>query len=110
MKIKIYDPAMCCPTGLCGPELDSDLVQMSEAVMALEKQGVEVLRFNLAQQPGEFMANGIVSKLLKKDGPESLPVTLVNGDLFKTGDYPTYEELCKAAGVDPMMTRPVLLT
>jgi hypothetical protein len=51
MKIEIYDPAMCCSSGLCGPNIDPVLVKMNDAVMALKKQGVEVERYNLAQQP-----------------------------------------------------------
>ena len=50
MKVEIYDPAMCCSSGMCGPGIDPALVKMNKAVLALQKQGVEVLRFNLAQQ------------------------------------------------------------
>lgn len=109
MKIDIYDPALCCPTGVCGPEIDEELVRMGETVMALQKQGVEVTRFNLAQQPGEFMANQTVAALLMKDGNDVLPITLVNGDVFKAGDYPSYEEICKTFGIEQMITKPVLL-
>ena len=83
---------------------------MNEAVLALEKQGVEVKRHNLARQPGEFMANGIVAGLLQNKGIKILPITLVNGESFRTGGYPSYEELCKALGIEPLKTRPALLT
>lgn len=26
-KIEIFDPAMCCPTGLCGPNINPDLMR-----------------------------------------------------------------------------------
>ncbi len=50
MKVEIYDPALCCSSGLCGPEVDPILVKINDAILALKKQGVEVERFNLVQQ------------------------------------------------------------
>jgi len=102
MKIEIYDPAMCCSSGMCGPAIDPVLLKINEAVLALKKQGVEVARFNLAQQPMEFMNNKKVADLLHKNGKKALPVTFVNGDVFSTGEYPAYEELCIALGIEPM--------
>lgn len=102
MKIEIYDPAMCCSSGLCGPNIDPVLLKMNEAVLTLIKQGIEVARYNLAQQPKEFMANNMVVVLLHKNGKKVLPITLVNGEVFRTGEYPSYEELCRALGIEPM--------
>ena len=28
-KIEVYDPAMCCSTGVCGPEPDEQLARFS---------------------------------------------------------------------------------
>jgi len=110
MKIEIYDPAMCCSSGLCGPSLDPVLVKMNEAVLALQKQGVEVTRFNLAQQPKNFLDNKIVAELLHKNGKTVLPVVIVNGEVFKTGEYPFYEDLCKALNIEPLKQgRPISL-
>ncbi|RJQ53332.1 MAG: arsenical resistance operon transcriptional repressor ArsD [Nitrospiraceae bacterium] len=111
MKIEIYDPAMCCSSGLCGPGIDPVLVKMNEAVLALKKQGVEVERFNLAQQPKEFIANKTVADLLHKNGKKILPVTMINGEVFKTGGYPSYEDLCTASGIEPMKKgKPISVT
>lgn len=108
MKVEIYDPAMCCSSGLCGPSIDPALVKMNETVLALKKQGVEVQRCNLAQQPKEFMANQNIADLLHRNGKKVLPVTIVNGEVFRTGGYPAYEELCKALDIEPMKTgRPI---
>ncbi len=101
MKIEIYDPALCCSSGLCGPTIDPVLVKM-DAALALKKQGVAVERFNIAQQPRAFMENKRVADLLHKNGKKSLPVTIVNGEVFKEGEYPSYEELCNALGIEPM--------
>ncbi len=109
MKVEIYDPAMCCSSGLCGPTLDPVLVKMNDAVLALKKQGIEVERFNLAQQPKAFLDNGEIAELLQKNGKKILPVIVVNGEIFRTGQYPAYEDLCKALGIEPLKTRPIAL-
>ena len=102
MKIEIYDPPMCCSTGLCGPAIDPLLVTMNDAVLALKKQGIEVERYNLLQQTKAFLENKNVADLLHKNGKKVLPITLVNGQVFKKGEYPSYEELCKALSIEPL--------
>lgn len=109
MKIEIYDPAMCCSSGLCGPAIDPVLVKVNDATIALKKQGVEVERYNLAQQPKSFMAHKTVTDLLHKNGKKALPITFVNGELFKSGAYPSYEDLCAALGIEPLKHKPIPL-
>ena len=102
MKIEIYDPPMCCSSGVCGPSIDPGLVKMNDAVLALKKQGVEVERYNISQQPKVFLANKKIADLLRGNGKKILPITLVNSQVFKTGAYPSYEELCKALDIEPL--------
>lgn len=101
MKVEIFDPAMCCPTGICGPAVDPALVRMNDAVMMLQRQSVDVVRFGLAQQTKVFLENKTVADLLQAQGKKALPITLVNGVVFRTGAYPSYEELCAALGIAP---------
>ncbi len=110
MKIDIYDPAMCCSSGLCGPAIDPVLIKVNDAIIALKKQGVEVERYNLAQQPKAYMDNKTVADLLHKNGKKVLPITFVNGNVFKSGSYPSYEDLCQALGIEPLKHRPIPLT
>ena len=110
MKVEIYDPALCCSSGLCGPTLDPVLVRMNDAVMALKKQGIEIERFNLAQQTQAFMTNKTVADLLHKNGKDILPIIIVNGEVFRTSGYPSYEDLCKALGIEPLRQMPMTLT
>lgn len=110
MKIEIYDQPMCCSTGLCGPTIDPVLVKMNDAVLALKKQGVAVERYNLAQQIKAFTANKTIADLLHDNGKKILPITIVNGKLFRTGEYPLYEDLCKELGIEPLKKgRPMTL-
>ena len=43
-KLELYDPAMCCPTGICGVEVDPALVQCNADLLWLAEQGVAVRR------------------------------------------------------------------
>src|SRR5574340_249210 len=109
MKIAIYDPPLCCSSGLCGPTLDPVLVKMNDAVLALQKQGVEVKRFNLSQQLKEVMSNKTVAELIHKNGSTALPITFVNGEVFRTGEYPSYGDLCRALAIEPLKNKPIAL-
>jgi hypothetical protein len=39
-RLDIYDPAMCCSTGVCGPQVDPVLVRFAADVKWLQDQGV----------------------------------------------------------------------
>ncbi len=110
MKVEIYDPAMCCSSGLCGPSIDPVLVRMNDTLLALKKQNIEVERYNLAQQPKAFLENKKVAELLHRGGKAVLPITVVNGDIFRTGEYPSYEDMCKALGIEPLKQKPISLS
>jgi hypothetical protein len=111
LKVEIFDPAMCCSSGLCGPGIDPVLIRVNEAVLTLQKQGIEVTRFNLSQQPKEFMANRKIADLLREKGKKALPVILINGRILKSGEYPSYEGMCKALNIEPLEKgRPMTLT
>ncbi|MEE9928592.1 arsenite efflux transporter metallochaperone ArsD [Microvirgula aerodenitrificans] len=100
MKIAIYDPAMCCSTGVCGIEADQTLVQVSADLDWLGKQpGVEVQRFNLALQPMAFADNATVKGFLERSGQEALPLVLLDGEVVLAGRYPRRAELARWAGV-----------
>jgi Arsenical resistance operon protein ArsD len=102
MKVEIYDPPMCCSSGLCGPSVDPVLIKVNDAILALKKQGVTVERYNPKLQLKEFMANQTAADLLHRNGKTVLPITFVNGEVFKTGEYPSYEDFCKALGIEPL--------
>ena len=93
--IKIYEPPLCCPTGVCGPAPDPALVALQDTIMKLKKDGYVVERIAINQQPMKFMDNAVVKDIITSEGKESLPITLIDGRPFMKGRYPTYEELCK---------------
>ena len=98
-ELKIYDPPMCCPTGICGPNVDRALVEFAGAVKRLAGYGIPVERWNLAQQPKAFIENPLVRDLLAKLGVKGLPFILVNDEIKLSGRYPTAEELFTWFGI-----------
>jgi hypothetical protein len=91
--LQIFDPAMCCSTGVCGPGVDTRLVQFAADVDWLKSQGVIVQRHNLAQNPAAFVENEAVNAALTEKGEAALPLLLVNGKPAATGHYPERNEL-----------------
>jgi len=94
-NIEIYEPPLCCPTGVCGPAPDPDLAAFQDAILKLKKAGPSVERIAINQQPMRFMNNPLVKAILNSEGKGSLPITLIGGKLVLKGRYPNYEELMK---------------
>lgn len=91
-NIQVYDPPMCCSTGVCGNDIDPALVNFSAMLTQLSARGVKVERYNLGQQPMAFVQNAVVKELLDKEGMESLPAIFVDGALHLKGRYLTDDE------------------
>lgn len=91
-KMVIFDPAMCCSTGVCGPSVDKNLLRVSTVLNRLKKKGVNVERYNLSSEPQAFIDNKIVNKLLIDEGTDILPITMLDGEVAKVREYPTNEE------------------
>jgi len=91
-NIEIFEPAMCCSTGLCGVSVDPELLRISTVLNTLKEWGVEVKRYNLTNAPMQFVTNQTVSEFVKLYGADRLPVTVVDGKLAVSGRYPTNEE------------------
>lgn len=97
--LRIYDPPLCCPTGVCGPSVNNDLVQFAGALKKAAAQGIVVERWNLAQQPQAFAENRQVKDDLSKIGHDKLPFIYVNDQLKLSGRYPTAKELFAWLGI-----------
>ena len=98
-KMIIYEPAMCCSTGLCGVGVDPELLRISTVINTLKKSGVTVDRFNLSSNPQEFVTNADVNKMIMDSGVDSLPITVLDGKIVKTGAYPTNREILAWVGL-----------
>jgi hypothetical protein len=93
--VQIFDPAMCCSTGVCGPNVDAQLVQFGADVDWLKSQGIIVQRHNLSHDSAAFVQNEQVRSALTEKGEGALPLMLVNGKVAMTGRYPARAELAR---------------
>ncbi len=92
-SLQVFEPAMCCSTGLCGPDPDAALVQFAADLKALAAEGVAVERFNLAQRPEAFVAQPAVVTAVNTLGTGVLPLIVREGRVVSHGRYPTLAEL-----------------
>jgi len=99
-KLEVFDPAMCCPTGVCGPSVDPALPRFAADLEWLKSKGIEVQRHNLAQEVAVFTSNQVVKTALNTQGTRCLPLVLVEGKVLSEGTYPTREQLAKLTGVE----------
>ncbi|MBL9170296.1 MAG: arsenite efflux transporter metallochaperone ArsD [Verrucomicrobiales bacterium] len=90
--IQVFDPPMCCSTGLCGTVIDPALVSFAALLTELGQKGVKVERYNMGQQPMAFVQNPIVKAMIDQEGTEALPVVLLDGAVYLKGRYLTHEE------------------
>ena len=97
-KLEVFDPAMCCSTGVCGPEVDPALVAFAADLNWVAGQGVAVRRYNLGQEPQDFAANPAVIKEMEA-GMDRLPIIAVDGHIVSTGVYLSREQLAAKLGL-----------
>ena len=97
-KLEVYDPAMCCSTGVCGVEVDPVLAQFSADLKWVEEQGVTVVRHNLGQEPQAFAANPAVVKEMEA-GMDRLPILAIDGHIVTTGMYPSRQQLAQKLSI-----------
>jgi hypothetical protein len=96
--VEVFDPAMCCSTGVCGVDVDPALVQFAADLQWLTEQGVTVSRHNLGQEPQAFAANPAVLKEMEA-GMDRLPIILIDGHIAATGMYPSRMQLAQKLGL-----------
>lgn len=87
-SLEVFDPAMCCSTGVCGPSVDPALVRFAALLQQLQERGVRVQRRNLGQEAAAFAANLAVRALLQEKGAAALPAIFADGALLLQGRYP----------------------
>lgn len=109
-KMQIFEPAMCCSTGLCGVGVDPELLRLSTVLNTLEKSGVKVERFNLSNAPQKFVTNKVVNNYIKDKGVDGLPVAVLDGTIVITGRYPTNDEFTRLLDIQAGLIEDVVKT
>ncbi|ACD53898.1 arsenic resistance operon repressor [Clostridium botulinum] len=98
-KMIIFDPAMCCSTGVCGPSVNPELLRVATVLNNLKNQGIIIERHNLTSNPQIFVTNKIINEILMTKGVQALPIIMVNGKIVKIGGYPSNKEFCKLLNI-----------
>ena len=107
-RIELFEPAMCCQSGVCGPSVDQQLIDIREDLRWARHQGAKVDRHNLSSDPDAFVANPKVTGLMAAFGEQALPALLIDGDIVMHGRYPTRDELAGllAVTIEPVVELP----
>ncbi len=98
-KVEIYEPAMCCSTGVCGPGVDQELLRVATFLNELEGEGRSVIRYNLSSDPMAFVTNQEVNDIIANEGTEALPITVVDGEVRQKGTYPSNANFAEWVGM-----------
>jgi Arsenical resistance operon protein ArsD len=98
--IEIFEEAMCCPTGLCGPSINPDLLRISAVLDTLKRKGIDISRHNLKDEPQLYVSNKKVNDFLMKNGVEGLPITLLDGEIVLSKTYPSTKQLSEWTGIN----------
>ncbi|TVO67125.1 arsenite efflux transporter metallochaperone ArsD [Denitromonas ohlonensis] len=92
-SIQVFDPALCCSSGVCGVDADQALITFAADLEWAAQNGARIDRFNLGQQPLAFAGNATVKSFLDRSGPDALPLILLDGEIAMAGRYPSRAEL-----------------
>ncbi len=95
-EIKVFEPPMCCPSGVCGPAPDRELVDFNVLIKQVEEEGYVVKRFMLTRDAAEFKKEEQVMALVQNEQLEALPITVIKSKIIKKSNYPTYDEIVNA--------------
>lgn len=109
-KVEVFEPALCCATGVCGEDVDQQLVMFSADLDFVASRGGDVTRYNLASEPSTFAENETVRAFLRVAGSGGLPLVLVDGVTAMTGRYPDRNQLASWAGVEGAVVTNLLET
>ncbi len=93
VSVEIFDPPLCCPTGVCGPTVDQTLLDVNEMILTLMAEGVRVERYQMTGNPSAFLNNAEVMCLVREQQMAALPITVVRGQVLKVGEYPSLAEV-----------------
>lgn len=98
-KIEVFEPALCCATGVCGEDVDQQLVTFSADLDFIRSHGGDITRYNLASEAQAFADNDAAKAFLHVSGSAGLPLILVDGVTAMTGRYPDRAQLATWAGL-----------
>lgn len=100
LKLEVFDPPMCCATGICGNSVDPKLVTFASDLEWLKKQGIDVVRHGLSFEPDAFVKNDLVKNMLQQKGNGCLPIVFTNNQIVSDSCYPNRKTLAEICGIE----------
>ncbi|MFN8779004.1 MAG: arsenite efflux transporter metallochaperone ArsD [Alphaproteobacteria bacterium] len=97
--VKVFDPPMCCSSGVCGTDPDIALARFAADLQWLQGQGVAVQRFTLSQQPEKFTSEPMILQAVNAGGTGALPIVMVDDKIVAERQYPSREQLASKLGL-----------
>ncbi|KRK86785.1 hypothetical protein FC99_GL001335 [Levilactobacillus koreensis JCM 16448] len=95
-QIKIYEGTSGYAVAKTESGLVADLARISLATRTLnQRQDVQLVRYNLMQDGSRFICDQRVADLIAAKGGAALPITMVDNEIVKQGQYPTTPELTR---------------
>ena len=77
-----------------------DALRIAAVMEALaDLENYEALLFNLTDDADQFTLNKAVNEKIEAEGNSVLPITVVDGEIVKSGGYPTNDEITSYIGV-----------
>ena len=98
-NVHVYEPALCCNTGVCGEDVDQTPRRVHRRHQAPHRPGRRHRPAQPGQRPLAFAADESVRAFLEVAGSEGLPLTTVDGVTVLTGAYPTRDQLLRYTGL-----------
>ena len=94
-ELIIFEGALCCSTGICGPSPDKALIEINEALkkLAAEYPELKIQRASLSFNPKLFLDNKEIREIVKANGPSILPIIVIDGKIMMKEKYPSYSQL-----------------
>lgn len=92
-RIEIFEPAPTCVDGVCTMGDNEDLQRISTMVASLVDDGWDITCYDPTTAPDLYTDTLAVARLMKEKGDKVLPITLVDGHVKKTGEYPSSLEM-----------------
>ncbi|MEI7616399.1 MAG: arsenite efflux transporter metallochaperone ArsD [Actinomycetota bacterium] len=94
-SLVVYEGAMCCSSGVCGPEPDKELIEFNETLkkIKLEFKDIEITRASISFNANMFLENKEISQIIKEEGQKILPITCINNRIIMKQKYLKYEQL-----------------
>lgn len=98
VEITVFEEAMCCSTGVCGPDPNEELVRFTNTIEQLDEaySDVTVERANMSGDIEQFLDNETIHDKVQAEGPDVLPIIVADDEIIAEGEYITYETLSDA--------------